>query len=117
MPASMPDIGREPDYGLNRSAAYRKVETQFGDGYSMRMRDGINTTVRSWNVTWSVISKEDADALMSFFEQMGGVDSFYFIMPDTMEQATVITDSEPSLSYDSFSNHTVSVTLKEVFGV
>lgn len=117
MPAAMPDIGREPDYGLSRSAAYRKVESQFGDGYAMRMRDGINTTVRSWNVTWSVIDKDSADVLMGFFEQMGGVDSFYWIMPDTGEQVTVITDSEPSLTYDGYSNHTVTVTLKEVFGV
>lgn len=117
MPAHMPDIGRQPDYGLSRAATYRKVEAQFGDGYSMRMRDGINTTLRSWNVTWSVIDKDSADVLMSFFEQMGGVDSFYWIMPDSWEQVTVITDGEPSLSYDSFSNHTVTVTLKEVFGV
>ncbi len=113
----MPDIGREPDYGLNKSSAYRKVETQFGDGYELRMRDGINTRVRSWTVTWSVISEDDAAELEDFFDQQGGVDSFFFVLHRTGEQVTVRTDGEVSNTHDSFSNHTVSVTLKEVFGV
>ncbi len=116
MPASLPDIGREPDYGLNAAPTFRVLRAQFGDGYEQRSPDGLNSVRRSWTVTWSVIGAEEKDALMSFLTQMGGVQSFFWTMPDTLEMVRVTCD-DPTATYDSFSNHTVTGTFREVFEI
>lgn len=114
--ASLPDIGREPDYGLNASPTFRIRRAQFGDGYEQRAPDGLNHVRRSWSVTWSVISEDEKTALMSFFAQMAGVYSFYWVIPDTFENVRV-TCEDPSATFDSFSNHTVTATFKEVLDI
>lgn len=114
--ATLPDIGREPDYGLNDSPTFRVRRAQFGDGYEQRSPDGLNSVRRSWSVTWSVISEYDRVALMGFFKQMAGVNSFEWIVPDSGEMVRVTCD-DPSATHDSFSNHTVTATFKEVFEI
>lgn len=112
--ATLPDIGREPDYGLNATPTFRIRRAQFGDGYEQRAPDGLNYVRRSWSVTWSVIPEESRDMLMDFFRQMAGVYSFEWALPRTGEMVRV-TCEDPTSVHDSFSNHTVTATFKEVF--
>lgn len=58
----------------------RVSEVRFGDGYSQRLRDGINTHEKTWSLRFvdrvAVIS-----AIEAFIVSRGGADSFTFSPP------------------------------------
>lgn len=64
----------EMSYGTNMSESFRARRVNFGDGYSQRAKDGLNTAKQVWQLTWKNISDADAETLRVFFEGLGGVD-------------------------------------------
>ena len=44
------------DKGITQTPNPRVLSVQFGDGYEMRVRDGINNTPRSWGLTFNNLS-------------------------------------------------------------
>jgi len=78
--ATFPSIA--PTYGAQKSSqpAVRKV--QFGDGYSQRLRFGLNQNPKSWSLTWEV-SEANADTIEDFLDARGGAESFDWTPPDT----------------------------------
>jgi phage-related protein len=77
--ATIPVIeGDDPDtqelsFGTSLGQQYRVRRVDFGDGYSQRSRDGLNTTPQVWQLQWNGISDADAETLRSFFESLAGV--------------------------------------------
>lgn len=71
--ATFPSI--TPTYGASKTSRPRVLNVQFGDGYSQRVRFGLNTDLKNWNLTWQV-SEADADTIESFLEARAGVESF-----------------------------------------
>ena len=71
--ATFPSI--TPTYGASKTSRPRVLNVQFGDGYSQRVRFGLNTDLKNWNLTWQV-SETDADTIESFLEARAGVESF-----------------------------------------
>ncbi len=69
---ALPNI--DQSYGTQMDQDYRRKRIQMGDGYSVRARDGINAEPQQWQVVWDNVSKEDAEDLRVFFEDLGGVD-------------------------------------------
>ena len=47
------------DRGIQQTPAPRVLKAQFGDGYEMRVRDGINNTPRTWALSFNNRTKED----------------------------------------------------------
>jgi len=72
--ATLPDI--KTSYQVNKNTRTRVLKAEFGDGYSQRAVDGINTTKDTWDLSWIGLSTSDADTLISFLEARGGVESF-----------------------------------------
>lgn len=72
---TLPDI--QPDNVSSRkSTKARVVRTNFGDGYSQRIGDGLNAVRDEWNVQWTNITAADKETLVQFFEGLAGVTSF-----------------------------------------
>lgn len=63
--AALPSI--TPGYGASKMSAPQIRSTSFGDGYSQRLKWGLNIDPKSWNVSWRNISESDADTLEAFF--------------------------------------------------
>lgn len=67
----------------------RVKKAQFGDGYSQRSSDGINSLLRIYSLTFA-----DYPALIepidAFFEQHAGVHAFWFTTPDTGRKIKVV---------------------------
>jgi phage-related protein len=61
--ATFPSIS--PTYGAQKSSQPKIKETQFGDGYSQRIRWGLNQNPKKWNLTWEV-SETEADTIETF---------------------------------------------------
>ncbi len=70
--------------GAGSKAKPRAKVLQFGDGYSERQEDGINTDLRTYSVKFinfaNVIEEID-----DFFVRHGGVKSFLWQAPDRKE--------------------------------
>tara|TARA_Y100001938_G_C8011298_1_gene390193 strand:- start:660 stop:1046 length:387 start_codon:yes stop_codon:yes gene_type:complete len=105
-----------PDKGLQQSAKPRVLKAQFGDGYEMRVRDGINNTPREWQLSFKTRTKADIDNLYDFFNGLASVDTCKLTVPFDGGESTavvVIEDYSRTLEYDEF--YSLSCKAREVF--
>lgn len=110
----MSDWNYVPDRNMKKSATPRIRMSQFGDGYSQRMQDGINYMAQTWaleyvNRSWTTIL-----AMVTFLEGKGGVTAFTFTPPGEAEikvickQWDVTTVVRSTTDADSFGSLSVS---------
>ena len=80
----------QPDTGLSRPIKQRILKSKFGDGYSQRSGDGINTREFDVNCNWTAISETVKDELLNFFDTQGGYLAFDYTLPNssTVEKFT-----------------------------
>tara|TARA_Y100001963_G_C6741414_1_gene429177 strand:- start:36 stop:380 length:345 start_codon:yes stop_codon:yes gene_type:complete len=55
-------------YGASKISAPQIRSTQFNDGYSQRIKFGINIDQKKWNLNWRNISETDSDTIETFLE-------------------------------------------------
>ena len=81
--ATFPSI--DPDFGATKSSSPRVRNVQFGDGFSQRLRYGLNQDAKQWDLTWQNISEADSDTIEAFLEARGGAEHFDWSPPDETE--------------------------------
>ena len=59
----------------------RVLNAEFGDGYSQRAPDGLNTLMRKWRLQFTNRDQADCDAIEAFFEAQGGCLAFSWTPP------------------------------------
>ena len=70
--ATFPSI--DPNFGASKTSQPSVRNVQFGDGYSSRIRFGLNT--------WENISETDSDTIEALLEARGGAEHFDWSPPD-----------------------------------
>ena len=70
-----------PTYGSQKTSQPTVRTVQYNDGYSQRLRYGLNQDPKQWNLTWEV-SETDADTIEAFLEARAGAESFDWTTPD-----------------------------------
>jgi phage-related protein len=114
------------DKGASETPKLRVIKTQFGDGYEMRMVDGINNTPREWGLVFNNRTREDIDNLYRFFTVLAGVDSCRLTIPDTtavagtgstadVEEAVTVVIEEFSRGMGTTLYYTLACKAREVF--
>jgi phage-related protein len=103
-----------PDRNFSKQHKPKVLKFQFGDGYSVRVPDGINTNNITWNLTFMSRRITEANSIIAFFETTKGSDSFLWTPPGESTQYSVIVE-EWSSTYDSHISKTVSATFTRVF--
>jgi phage-related protein len=68
--------------GTQLSMQPRVLEARFGDGYSQRTADGINTNPQIWSIVIDNREKAEGDAIQTFLEARAGHESFDWTPPD-----------------------------------
>lgn len=105
------------DKGVSQTPEPRVLKAQFGDGYEMRVRDGINNTPRVWGLTFANRTKEDIDKLYKFMNTLASVDTAKLTVPNSVdgeETVTVVLEGySRTLAYDNF--YSLSCSAREVF--
>jgi len=81
--ATFPDIA--PNYGATKQSQPKVRNVQFGDGFSQRLRYGLNQDAKVWDLTWEHISEADSDTIEAFLEARGGAEDFDWSPPDETE--------------------------------
>ena len=71
----------DPVPGASKRSQPTVRNAQFGDGYSQRLRFGLNTDLKTWSLRF-VLSEEDADEVETFLEARAGAEHFDWSPPD-----------------------------------
>ena len=101
-----------PKYSSQVSKSPNVREAIFGDGYSQRVANGINTIKREWSLSFTRTSS-DIDAIDAFLEALDG-DSFDWTPPKG--SAGKWTCKSWTTGLDTYGVETLTATFKEVFG-
>lgn len=88
------------------------IQTKFGDGYELRVTQGINFKPRSWAATFSKGSSEAAD-ILAFLEARAAVEAFYWT--DPLGNAGTFVCRQWSVAQSAFGVYSVSATFDQVF--
>ena len=59
----------------------RVLSAKFGDGYSQRTTDGLNTMLRKWNLQFNNRAQAECDAIEAFLVSQGGCLAFNWTPP------------------------------------
>lgn len=109
--ATFPAIA--PTYGAQKTSQPRVRNVQFGDGYSQRLRYGLNTNPKSWSLTWEV-SETDADTIESFLDARAGAESFSWTPPGGENNAKWIC-SQWTKTIPYLNRATITATFTQVY--
>ena len=114
------------DKGAQEAPKPRVLKAQFGDGYEMRIRDGINNTPRTWNLVFNNRTREDIDNLYRFFIVLASVDTCRLTVPDTtavagtgstvnVEEAVTVVIEEFTRTMGNTLYYSLTCKAREVF--
>lgn len=65
-----------PDFSAAYEVKPNVRVSKFGDGYEQRQANGINTQPKGWTLKFSLRSDTEANAITTFLETAGAVNSF-----------------------------------------
>jgi phage-related protein len=81
MPSSLPPQFLPLIEGLSETRGQRSLKTQFGDGYSQRSPDGLNTLIERHTLSIFTNNQTETDTLQSFLDVQGMVDAIVWTPP------------------------------------
>ena len=109
--ATFPSIN--PSYGASKRSQPTVRNVQFNDGYSQRLRYGLNTDLKTWSLKFEV-SETDADTIEAFLDARGGAENFDFTPPGESSSSKFIC-REWSKSIPYLNRATIQATFEQVF--
>jgi phage-related protein len=102
-----------PSFEATESSKPRARKFAAGDGYEQRIRFGLNTDAKEWNLTFSERTNTERDAIVVFFETAAGVSSFDWI--DPRGNAGKYVCEEWQVTMRAYNFNTIQATFREVF--
>ena len=103
------------DRGLQRSTQLRVLTTSFGDGYEQRVKDGVNTKMDTFSITFNNRRAEDINRIAAFFDAKTG-NNFTFTVTDHAGDTDIKVVCESyNISYIAENFHSLNCTLRRVY--
>ncbi|OOF68284.1 phage tail protein [Rodentibacter caecimuris] len=81
-----------PHYSIDNEPDISEIA--FGDGYTQRRLNGINSLLKTYSVSIKVKNKSAVE-IQRFFEKHKGITPFYFVEPLTKQRKKVICKKWP----------------------
>lgn len=72
-----------PSLSAKESRKPRIIVAQFGDGYSQRVRDGLNNDMAVWDLAFNNQTTANATSIETFFATQGGTTVFDWTPPNS----------------------------------
>lgn len=66
----------------NQKKAPRVLRAQYGDGYEQTVADGINTNLKTFDLTFESIGKGEGDLVDAFLDARGAQEAFQWTPPN-----------------------------------
>lgn len=102
-----------PDYSAQVSVKPRVLKSSFGDGYQLRIGDGINISPRVWRLTFNARTDAEIAPIAAFLAARNGVSSFDWTPPSGSAGKWIC--DEWSQTIVQFGINDLSATFSEVF--
>lgn len=106
----------KPSYPVENKIKPQTRVTKFGDGYEQRSADGISNNLLLLDYTFAARSDKETKAMLNFFNDKGGVDSFtmalYHPYDTSLTKKFIVRDW--SHSWTDYNNNTVRALFEEV---
>lgn len=91
------EISFDPIYapGSGRPTTPKIIKSEFADGYTQVVKDGINNNRRSWNLRMEALSPSEFQEIDEYLKARGGWETFSFQPPsyEGLDPDTAVTDS------------------------
>jgi phage-related protein len=68
--------------GTNGSKTFSVLKAGYGDGYTQRAQDGINSAQRKWNITVADVYAYELKPITDFLDAHAGARSFLWTPPN-----------------------------------
>lgn len=81
-----------PSPGTSDKPNIKKLQADFGDGYSQAVPDGINHIKREISLSWDLLTPVQATELTDFFRARQGCEPFYYTPSDELTALKWICD-------------------------
>ena len=104
-----------PSYSSNGSISMRVLNAAFGDGYTQRAADGLNSISKDWTVTWTARPDADISTVKTFLDAKFGFEAFFWTPPNDSVRKFVCADYSETPVVDGFS--TLNAQFEEVFDI
>ena len=102
-----------PSFTASESSQPSVRKVQFGDGYQQRLRFGLNTDSKTWQLTFTNRTDSQRETILSFLEARGGVESFDWTPPRGTAGKYVC--SEWNMDMLNCNNNTITASFIQVF--
>jgi len=70
-----------PSFSAQLDEEPRVLASQFGDGYTQRVGDGINISLRKWSLRFDARTSTERDAILAALRAENGITSFDWTDP------------------------------------
>lgn len=71
-----------PSPGTSDTIKIKKLEAEFGDGYSQAIPDGLNNLRREISLDWDLLTPTQSSQIITFFRARKGCEPFYWTPSD-----------------------------------
>ncbi len=106
-----------PSYGAQGKTDFKTLDAEFGDGYSQRAADGLNSTPITWMLTWEARPNADIATIYDFLIDKLGFEYFLWTAPGDTERKWICKDpiTKTPVSAESSGYTTLKATFTQVF--
>jgi phage-related protein len=103
-------------YGVQNQMRPRVRSVQFGDGYELRMGDGLNTMPQNWSLVFNALPIGAANAVEAFFVQHAGIRWFWWHPPRQISPIKVVCKDWTRTQVDGSRTHdAMTANFRQVF--
>lgn len=105
-----------PSKSFSKTIRPRVITAQFGDGYSQRVVNGINSITREWSVNFNSKSINEINEIETFLSNRKGAEGFLWTPPGESTAYAVICP-DWSRTYDTHISASLQVKFVQIFDV
>ena len=102
-----------PNYGASATRAPRVKNVKYGDGYELRLPDGINTNPEVWDLQFTNRTSTEALAIDAFLTALGGTQKFQWTTPTGVTGNFICRSWPISITWGNV--YTISAKFEQVF--
>ena len=102
-----------PNFPIGESSQPRAHKFQAGDGYEQRIRFGLNTDPKEWDLQFNNRSDAEREQIVGFLETEAGVTAFDWTSPRGIAGKYVCESWSTNMTNDGFND--ITAKFRQVF--
>lgn len=103
------------DRGLSRQTNNKVLTAKFGDGYEQRVKDGINTKMDMFNITFNNRTASSINLLAAFFDDRSGKNFDFTVTELTGDNTMKVVCENYTIQYIREEYHSLQTSLRRVY--